>query len=212
MSKKTFKISLLGEGKVGKTSILTAYIKNEFCFEALCTVGIEENFKKKTFDNVEYKFKIFDTAGQERYNSIATSTLQIADGFFMVFAVDEKKSYEKIITWIDSIKDCVNLEEKVLFIIGNKCDVDSEERKVGKEEAEKFAKSYNAKYFETSAYTLEGINDAFEDMFKDVYEMYKKNKNDNNNNNIRNSNIILNKKNIDNVNNIDKKKKKCFFF
>jgi len=208
MSKKIFRISLLGEGQVGKTSMLTAYTKNEFSFDALSTIGIVEDFIKKTFDKMEYKFKIFDTAGQERYNSIATSTIQIADGFFMVFAVNNKESYKKIVKWIDSIKEYVNLEEKVLFIIGNKCDVNSEERVVGKEEAEKFAKGYNAKYYETSAYTREGINGAFEDMFKDVYEMYKKNKNDNN----RNSNIVLDNNNAGNAKNKDPKKKKCFFF
>ncbi len=208
MSKKIFRISLLGEGQVGKTSMLTAYTKNEFSFDALSTIGIVEDFIKKTFDKMEYKFKIFDTAGQERYNSIATSTIQIADGFFMVFAVNNKESYKKIVKWIDSIKEYVNLEEKVLFIIGNKCDANSEERVVGKEEAEKFAKGYNAKYYETSAYTREGINGAFEDMFKDVYEMYKKNKNDNN----RNSNIVLDNNNAGNAKNKDPKKKKCFFF
>ena len=208
MSKKIFKISLLGEKDVGKTSMLATYMNKEFNLQSLSTIGIVENFIKKTFDKVEYKFKIFDTAGQERYNSIATSTIQIADGFFMVFAVNHKGSYEKIVTWINSIKEYVNLKEKVLFIIGNKCDVNSEERVVGKDEAENFAKGYNAKYLETSAFTRKGIDDAFENMFKDVYEMYKKNKNDNN----RNSNIVLDNNNAGNAKNKDPKKKKCFFF
>ena len=208
MSKKIFKISLLGEKDVGKTSMLATYMNKEFNLQSLSTIGIVENFIKKTFDKVEYKFKIFDTAGQERYNSIATSTIQIADGFFMVFAVNHKGSYEKVVTWINSIKEYVNLKEKVLFIIGNKCDVNSEERVVGKDEAENFAKGYNAKYLETSAFTRKGIDDAFENMFKDVYEMYKKNKNDNN----RNSNIVLDNNNAGNAKNKDPKKKKCFFF
>ena len=197
MSKHTFKISLLGDKNVGKTSIVTAYTKDEFSFTTLATVGIDSSIKKKTFDNEEYKFKIFDTVGQEKFNSISTTTIQMAVGFFMVFAVNHRISYERIVHWITYIEEYVNLKEKVLFIIGNKSDVKPEEREVTKEEAEVFAKSKNAKYYETSALTRNGINEAFEEMFKDVYEMSKKNNN-------WNSNIILDKTN--------KKKKKCLCF
>jgi len=219
MSKKSFNISLLGEGAVGKTSIVTAYTKNDFNFETLETTGIDFSYKKKTFDKKEYKFKIYDTAGQERYNSISATTIQIADGFLMVFAVNERKSFEKIVKWINFINDHVNLEEKVLFLIGNKCDLDPEEIEVKKEEAEKLAKSFNAKYFETSAKTRKGINEAFEDIFKDVYEMYKKNENNNktknskkeDNKNNKNSKFNLNDNN-NAGNNENIKRKRCFFF
>ena len=199
MSKYTFKISLLGDKNVGKTSIVTAYTQNEFSLTTLSTIGIDTSITKKIFDNVEYTFKIFDTVGQEKFNSISTTTIQMAVGFFMVFAVNNRESYERLVNWINYIEDYVNLEEKVLFIIGNKTDVKPEERKVTKEEAKEIAKSKNAKYFETSALTRKGINEAFEEMFKDVYEMSKQNKN-------RNSNIVLDKKNV------SKKKKKCLCF
>ena len=190
---------MLGDKNVGKTSIVTAYTQNEFSLTTLSTIGIDTSITKKIFDNVEYTFKIFDTVGQEKFNSISTTTIQMAVGFFMVFAVNNRESYERLVNWINYIEDYVNLEEKVLFIIGNKTDVKPEERKVTKEEAEEIAKSKNAKYFETSALTRKGINEAFEEMFKDVYEMSKQNKN-------RNSNIVLDKKNV------SKKKKKCLCF
>ena len=196
MSKNILKISLLGDKNVGKTSIVTAYTKNEFSYETLATTGIDTSFIKKTFDNVEYTIKIFDTVGQERYNSISTTTIQMAHGFFMVFALDNRKSYERIVHWINYISDYVNLQEKILYIIGNKSDVKPEERVVTKEEAEEFSKNKNAKYFETSALTRNGINDAFEEMFKDAY---KKRNN-------MNSNIIIDGKNGNN----DKKKCLCF--
>ena len=201
MSKNTFKISLLGDKTVGKTSIVTAYTTNEFNFTTLATIGIDTSITKKTFDKVECTFKIFDTAGQEKYNSISTTTIQMADGFFMVFAVNNRESYERLVNWINYIEEYVNLEEKVLFIIGNKIDIKPEEREVTKEEPEEFAKSKNAKYFETSALARSGINEAFEEMFKDVYEIRK-----NNQNNSSNSSFRLDK---DNVN---KKKKKCLCF
>ena len=201
MKKNTgFKISLLGESTAGKTSIVNAYSKNQFSYNTVLTTGIVSFMKKKQFDNKEYKFKIFDTAGQERYKSLSNTTIQIADGFFMVFAVDNKESFYKIIDWINFIEDNVDLEEKALYLIANKIDVESEVRQVTKEEAEKFANSTNAKYFETSALKNEGINEAFEEIFKDIYQMHKQSNN-------RNSNFNLDMKNINNQNN--KKKKFC---
>ena len=201
MKKNTgFKISLLGESTVGKTSIVNAYSKNQFSYNTVQTTGIVSFMKKKQFDNKEYKFKIFDTAGQERYKSLSNTTIQIADGFFMVFAVDNKESFYKIIDWINFIEDNVDLEEKALYLIANKIDVESEVRQVTKEEGEKFANSKNAKYFETSALKNEGINEAFEEIFKDIYQMHKQSNN-------RNSNFNLDMKNINNQNN--KKKKFC---
>jgi len=194
---KTFKISLLGEGEVGKTSIINAFIKNQFNYDTLKTVGIDSYIQKRVFDNLEYKFKIFDTAGQERYKSICSTTIQIADGFLMVFAVNDQKSFKKIVDWIAFIEEYVNLEEKVLFIIGNKIDVKPEEREVTKEEAEIFAKSKNAKYFETSALSKEGIKDTFEEIFKDIHKKYQL---DNN----RKSNFNLERNNLE-----QKKRKKC---
>jgi len=199
---KIFKISLLGETAVGKTSIVTIYTEKEFNINTLSTAGIDSCIKKKVFDNIEYTFKIFDTAGQERYKSLSNTTIQMADGFFMVFAVDDEKSYKRIINWIDFIDQHVTLEEKVLYLIGNKIDVEPEERKITKEEAEKFAKSKNAKYFETSALKNQGINEAFEEIFKEIYEKYKLSNN-------RNSNFNLDKKKIINENNKEKKKCLC---
>ena len=201
MKKTTgFKISILGESTVGKTSIVNAYSKNQFSYNTVLTTGIVSFMKQKQFDNKEYKFKIFDTAGQERYKSLSNTTIQIADGFFMVFAVDNKDSFNRVIDWIDFIDEHVNLEEKVLYLIGNKIDVETDERMVTKEEAEKFAKSKNFKYFETSALKNKGIDEAFEEIFKDIYEMYKYSEK-------RNSNFNLDMKNINNEKN--KKKKKC---
>ena len=117
----------------------------------------------------------------------------------MVFAVNNKESFNKIVDWIEFIDNHVTIGEKVLYLIGNKIDVNPKERMVTKEEAEEFAKSKNVKYLETSALKNEGINEAFEKIFKDVYEIYKQGNN-------KNSNFNLD----ENINNEDdKKKKKC---
>ena len=119
----------------------------------------------------EYTFKIFDTAGQERYKSIAQSTIQLSDGFLIVFDVNVKSTFERVIDWINFIDERVNINEKVLILVGNK--IDKEERKVSKEEATNFAKEKNLKYFETSAKNGFGIKETFNELYQDVYKKCK---------------------------------------
>ena len=164
-----FNVSLLGESEVGKTSMVQVRTGMPFNEDQLATVGVENFIDTAIFEGKEYKFKIFDTAGQERYNSVATSIYKAVDGYLLVFAVDQKKTLEKISNWINSLEENVNLKEKVLILVGNKCD--KEKREVSKEDGIEYAKSFNIKYFETSAKTGDGINEVFLQIYQDLYEL-----------------------------------------
>ena len=131
-----FNVCLLGEGHVGKTCIVTKYTKNIFDDNTLMTVGVDNCMDSVTFDGNEYKIKIFDTAGQERYRSVSTNLISLSDGFFVVYAVDDRKSFECIDKWINSIEEKCNLKNKVLILVGNKNDL--VKREVTKEEATQF--------------------------------------------------------------------------
>ena len=158
-------------------------------------IGIDISMKKVKFpdDEKEYKFKIFDTAGQERFKSISYSTIQLADGFLMVFAVNNRKSFQKINEWFTNISEHVDLKEKVIFIVGNKIDL---VRQVEKEEGEEFANKMGIKYKETSAKTGEGTEEVFQDIYNDIYERYKKQKHNNNDKRIKLDSKNHNKKNF----------------
>ena len=80
-----FNVCLLGEGQVGKTCIALVYTGHKFDGNTLMTVGLDNFLDTKKINGVEYKFKIFDTAGQERYRSISHQTIQISDGFVLYF-------------------------------------------------------------------------------------------------------------------------------
>ena len=164
-----FNVSLLGESEVGKTSMVQVRTGTPFNEDQLATVGVENFIDTAIFEGKEYKFKIFDTAGQERYNSVATSVYKAVDGYLLVFAVDKKKTLEKISNWINSLEENVNLKEKVLILVGNKCD--KEKREVSKEDGIEYAKSFNIKYFETSAKTRDGIDEVFHQIYQDLYEL-----------------------------------------
>ena len=168
-----FNISLLGEGQAGKTSIVSVKTGREFDENTLMTVGIENCVDTYTIKGTEYKFKIFDTAGQEKYRSISTQTCHIADGFLIVFSVVDRKSFEHVDYWLDVIDENTNIKNKVIILIGNKIDLNN--REVTEEEASSYAKDKNLKYFETSAKSGIGIKEAFTQLYEDVYTKFIEN-------------------------------------
>ena len=181
MIKRTkFNVSLLGDATVGKTCLVNSLKGLGFDENQIATIGVDDVIDEAKFDNKTYKFKIFDTAGQERYTSISTNTIQLADGFFLVFAVDNKNSFERITFWMQNIEEKVQINHKVIIIIGNKIDVQGDKRVVSNEEALQFAKKYKLKYLETSAKTGFRVKEAFKTLYEDIYELNKKlDKNDN---------------------------------
>ena len=206
-----FNVCLLGEGKVGKTSIVSVYNGNTFDENTLVTIGLDHFIDTVNFDGIDYKIKIFDTAGQERYRSISTNTIQISDGFMIVYAVNDKKSFELIDYWINVIEEKCDIKNKILILVGNK--IDLEKREVTNEEGVNYSKGKNMKYFEVSAKTGFGIKPLFKEMYQEVYNKYKemeKNKNnednngDNDNNKKPNFNLDIKK-----VVNHKKKKSGC---
>ena len=214
ITRTKFNVSILGEGKVGKTSICSVFLGNEFKELTLQTVGLENVLVPVKFDGKTYKFKIFDTAGQERYRSIAKNTINLADGFLLVFGVDDRNSFQPLGDWVKSIEEKCDISKKVLILVGNKID---KERQVTKEEALSFAKSKNIKYFETSAKEGIGIKEIFNLLFEEVYKKFKEiqilenEENERNNSNENKSpKITLDQQKASKVNKKGKKKKGGF--
>ena len=170
-----FKILTIGDGGVGKTSILRRYVENKFLKHHLSTIGIDFLSKTLKIKDKEIKLKIWDTAGQERYRQITSHIYKDADGIILVFDVTSEESFNQITDWMDQIKNNVSKEEINLILIGNKCDL--ADRMVEKERGEEMAEKLKIKYFETSALTGQGINEAFEELAKQIF----KNKNPNEN-------------------------------
>ena len=101
-------------------------------------------------------FKILDTAGEDDYQTMIDEWIKTADGFLLLFAINDKESFEALKGKISRIKK--NNKDKIpLILVGNKCDLDNK-REIDKKEAVEFAKSIGAKYYETSALTDENKN------------------------------------------------------
>ena len=173
---------IIGNSIVGKTSILTKYTTKTYNENYLATVGLDFFTKDEIIDDKTIRIKIWDTAGQERYKAITKCFFQRAQGIIIVFDVTNKKSFDDLKIWIDSInsqsKLTEDLENMPIIIIGNKIDIPK--RVIDKDTALNFAKEQNLDYYETSAKTREGIDAAIKDLVKKVMVyISKKNGRDN---------------------------------
>ena len=173
---------IIGNSIVGKTSILTKYTSKAYTESYVATVGLDFFTKDETIDSKTIRIKIWDTAGQERYKAITKCFFQRAQGIIIVFDVTNKRSFDDLKMWIDSIKSqsklTEDLENMPIILIGNK--IDLPKRVIDKETALNFAKEQNLEYYETSAKTGEGIDNALKELVKKVMVyINKKNGTDN---------------------------------
>lgn len=168
-----FPIIILGDGKVGKTSLLLKTVNNEFRETLLSTIGIDYMEKRIIIENQKIKLKIYDTAGQERFKSIALKTMRNSEGVLLVYGINDLESFQNLEQWIDNIKNVININKKPLVLIGNKCDLKEEERKISPEKGQELAEKYGLKFFECSAKTGQNVNEAFDYIAKEMYNLHK---------------------------------------
>ena len=166
MSIESFKVVLVGESGVGKTSIITQFIDQTFQEDIQSTTGGTFSTKSVVCDGGKIlKFEIWDTAGQEKYRSLTTMFYKDANAAVMVYDVTRKDSFEEIKNyWSNQIKDN-SPENIILAIAANKSDL-IEQETVDEGEARNFAKELNAIFVTTSAKSSEGINSLFEEIAK----------------------------------------------
>ncbi len=144
-----FKIILVGESGVGKTSLLNRLVNETFNDSHLTTIGVD--FKIKTFyiNNKSVKLQIWDTAGQERFNSITDSFFKGSQGIIIVFDITDKLSFMNITKWINKKKN-TGREDTKIIIVGNKCDL-NDQREVNDSDINYLKETNNLDYYETSA-------------------------------------------------------------
>lgn len=163
------KIILIGDSKVGKTSILLRYCDDFFNDFHLATVAIDYKFKTIDINNMKIKMQIYDTAGQERFKSMSLNYYKGSDGTIIVFDLGDKQSFYNVINWANQIKNSVS-SKAPKFLIGNKCD-DTENRVISREEAEKMAQDYELTYFETSAKNNYNIKEMFDSLILNIIKV-----------------------------------------
>ena len=169
----SFSIITLGNSGVGKTSILRRFSLNTFDENILSTIGISFGNKEIILNNNQkIMLKLLDTAGQEKYKSLAKTYLKNADGVLFVFSLNEKESFDDMMNWIDLYNNNNGKSNVPRILVGNKSDL---ERKVEKDVIDKFLeKNKYLKYVDTSAKENTGINELFQELSEKLFQGYMK--------------------------------------
>ena len=171
-----FKILLLGDSGVGKSSLLLRYTKNQFSADMRATIGVEFGVKFIKIDDLQLKVQIWDTAGMERYRAMTSAYYKGAKGVIIVYDVCRKKSFENIDKWIDDFKSKAD-EDSIILVIGNKSDL-KDRREVDIEEAKLKAEKNKMAFMETSAKNNDNVHKAFIQLFQEIVKIYKEKNSD----------------------------------
>ena len=181
-----YKIILIGDTNVGKTSIISKYLTGVFPQPQNSIPTIAAEFATKIIQIKEggyIKAQIWDTAGQERYKSITYHHYRKSAGGLIVYDITKRSSFDNISIWLNDLRQLAD-KECIIALIGNKLDIvqnNEKKREVTKEEAQSFAYLNHLLFYETSAYNDENINDIFEEILQNIYNERRKIYSTNNN-------------------------------
>ena len=147
-TKKKIKVVFLGNSGVGKTNLIQVAMGKPFQKEnePTCISSFYEG--DIIIQNKEYNYTLWDTAGQEEYRSINKTTVKDSKIVFIVFAVNDKKSFEEVGYWINYVKQILEKDKYIMALVGNKSDL-IDEQEIS--EIEKKAKELEIKVIITSA-------------------------------------------------------------
>ncbi|CAL6022984.1 Rab1a [Hexamita inflata] len=155
------KIVVLGDVSVGKTSILYRYISNSY-YEQPSTITASFFKKKLHIPDFPTNLQLWDTAGQEKFQSITPMYYRNADIVLIVFAVDSPHSFERATVLVEEVR--TKRDKCNIILIGNKTDLEN----VIKERAEEYSSVNGIKIFFVSALTGSGVKEAFQSTVEEV--------------------------------------------
>lgn len=164
----SFKVVLLGEGCVGKTSMVLRYCENKFNDKHITTLQASFLTKKLNITGKRVNLAIWDTAGQERFHALGPIYYRDSNGAVLVYDVTDEDSFQKVKNWVKELRKMLG-NDICLCIVGNKIDLDKD-RNVSVEDAESYAESVGAKHYHTSAKLNKGIEELFLDLCKRMME------------------------------------------
>ena len=167
-------VTVVGEPKVGKTSLILSYLKTPFQDQTLrSTIGVEHKALQKIelpFSGERINFHIFDAGGHEHYRNVVLSYMKHARVFLIVFDLCDKNTLTLAVTyWVSMIKENSKypLEECIIYLVGTKSDLEGE-REVSNERAQIYADQLGMRYYEASACSGHNIDNVFEQLFEDI--------------------------------------------
>lgn len=159
--KMIFKLIILGDQAVGKTSLINHFVTKKFQEDYRPTLGLsitEQEFTIQGLEESRLKFMIYDLAGQKFFGRVRKHYYFGAQAAFVVFDVTRPDTFERLQYWVDDVHEFI--PEIPVVVVGNKIDL-GEQREVSAKEGRAKARELRANYIETSALTGENVKDAF---------------------------------------------------
>jgi len=166
-----FKLLLVGDSGVGKTSLLLRFTANSFSDTIRNTVGVDLKVKMVKMNGAVLKLTVWDTAGQERFRTLTSAYYRGAHGVILVYDITARSSFDALSHWLNEIDIYSTNDETVRMLIGNKSDCDQTQRQVTREQGNAFARQHNMLFIEASAKTKEGVQTAFDELIYKILEL-----------------------------------------
>jgi len=161
---KSFKVVLLGEGRVGKTCLCLRYCKNAFTETQESTIQATYLDKRLNLGKKSVCLQIWDTAGQERFHALGPIYYRDSHGALLVYDITDRESFSKVRNWVEELRQQQG-NSMQLVIAGNKSDLEKK-RQVDDAEASAFAQSVGATHMLCSAKTGKGVEEVFLELTK----------------------------------------------
>jgi small GTP-binding protein len=165
------KIVLIGESGVGKTNLLSRFLRNQFFPDSKSTIGVEFGTILMSVEDKKVNAQIWDTAGQERYRAITSAYYRGAVGALLVYDLTSALSFQALERWLKELRDAD--PKIVVVLVGNKCDM-NELRVISMEEGMNFAQSQGLLFIETSAKEATNVNESFKRLITAIVERYRR--------------------------------------
>ncbi|KAF1321076.1 Rab18 family gtpase, partial [Globisporangium splendens] len=164
-----FKLLLIGDAGVGKSSMLLRFTDDTFDDNLQSTIGVDFKVKMMQVDGKRIKMTIWDTAGQERFRTLTSSYYRGAQGIVLVYDVARRDTFENLDLWLQEVEvySPAGGKDVVKLLVGNKID---KERVVSRREAEDWARSKGMLFVESSAKTKIGIQQVFNEVVQKILE------------------------------------------
>lgn len=160
-----FKIILVGESGVGKSSLISRYVRNDYAEQVAPTIGVGFEKKITKIEDQDVKLAIWDTAGQEKFRTMGIHFYRNVDGIILVYDISERSTFDALQSWLEELK-AKSESDAVIMIVGNKTDLretadDENSSFIKREEGEEFAHSHQTLFLETSAKDNSNVESAF---------------------------------------------------
>ena len=197
--KISFKIILIGDSSVGKTSLLLRYCDGTFDADSISTIGIDRKCKYLKRDDKYIELNIWDTAGQERFRSIAKNSFKGADGILLIYDLTNKKTYFSVKKWMEDIKDNIDIHKIGFIVVANKCDAEKEEIQVDEDMEKKLIETHDIKVMKTSAKNNINVDETFTSLVEMMLNLgigkkWASDEDDDDENKDQNKSVFLNNK------------------